>query len=98
MSATRSWPVYRRRVRNKWVASIAAAVALAIGAIGFVWHSLPQEVVYVTDVGSQRSEWLVDGSRLDLAGGSRAIVRYTRDRRDVRLVQGEGFFAVAHDT
>lgn len=98
ITATRGRTAHRRRKRNQWIASIAAGMALAVGMAGFLRYGQPQEIVYATDVGSQRSEWLADGSRLDLGGGSRVIVRYTRDRRDVRLVQGEGFFSVAHDT
>ena len=88
----------RKRAQYQWIAAAAAVVALALGVGSSVLYWQPQEIVYSTDVGSQRSEWLPDGSRLDLGGGSRVVVRYTRDRRDVSLEKGEGFFSVAHDT
>jgi transmembrane sensor len=50
-----------------------------------------------TAVGEQRRITLADGSSLDLAPDSLVSTRFTLARRDLRLVRGQAFFAVAHN-
>ena len=87
--------VNRLNHRNRLFA-LAACVVLLVGAAG--WFSLrySDEQLLETAVGEQRRINLADGSRLDLAPDSRVSTRFTLGRRDVRLLRGEAFFAVAH--
>lgn len=41
---------------------------------------------------------LPDGTRVEMAGGSEANVRFARDARHFALTKGEALFEVAHDT
>jgi len=52
---------------------------------------------YATAMGGQRKFTLADGTAVTLNTNSRIDVELVRDRRDVRLVQGEAFFEVVHD-
>jgi transmembrane sensor len=81
--------------RNRLIA-LAASVVLLVGAA--TWYALrySEDRVLETSVGEQRRITLADGSRLDLAPDSLVSARFTVGRRDVRLVRGQAFFAVAH--
>lgn len=87
-----------RRPAHLWMA--AAAILLLLGvsywAMRFV-APLPSPVRYATALGERRTEWLADGSKVVLNTESAIEVRYTRDRRDVELTQGEAQFDVVHD-
>jgi transmembrane sensor len=72
------------------------AAALAIVA-GFAWLMLTGPQVYTTKFGEQRSVLLDDGSRVTLNTASRIEVDLRKDRRLIRLSQGEALFEVAHD-
>jgi transmembrane sensor len=52
---------------------------------------------YACDVGELKTFVLEDGSVVTLNTGSELRVRYTNDRRDIRLIRGEAMFTVAHD-
>lgn len=88
----------QRHVRR--VALAGAAILVAVGGYG----SLPAvEMVlaspqdYAASDDKARVVALDDGSRLTLAGGSEARVRYTRYGRRVELVRGTLFADVTHD-
>ena len=51
---------------------------------------------YETLKGEQRQIVLEDGSRIHLNSASSVSVRFTADAREINLLQGEGFFDVAH--
>ena len=86
-------PWYRRRT----VGAAAAALVLACVALGFVLFSPTRVTVWNTKPGEQRTLTLEDGSRVILNTRSIVEVRMGRSARDVRIVQGEAFFEVAHD-
>lgn len=52
---------------------------------------------YETGVGEQRLVRLADGSTVELDTGSKVSVRYSGDRREIRLEKGQALFDVAHD-
>jgi len=52
---------------------------------------------YVTGVGEQRNVTLADGSTVALNTGSVVEVAYSPARRDIRLLQGQALFSVAHN-
>lgn len=52
---------------------------------------------YVTGVGEQRVVTLSDGSTVALNTGSVVEVAYTPERRNLRLLQGQALFQVAHN-
>jgi transmembrane sensor len=86
----RTWNQAYRRYGWALAASLLLAVAGA-----WVLHQKPQE--YATTFGEQRSILLSDGSRVTLNTGSRIEVDYQKNRRVVRLLEGEALFDVAHD-
>jgi transmembrane sensor len=85
----------RRKHRNRLIA-LAAGVVLLVGVAGWFALRYSDDRVFETAVGEQRHIALADGSSLDLAPDSRVSTRFTLARRDVRLVRGQAFFAVAH--
>ncbi len=82
-------------LRNSWrPVALAATVLLAIGW----WLAVfGLRDTYTTAVGEQRTVQLADGSLIYLNARSRIAVRLSDERRDVRLLEGEALFKVAHD-
>lgn len=74
--------------------AVAAAAALAV--VLAPQFAGPQAQTYVTAKGERRSVQLADGTRLDLNGGTRLSVAFSRDARRVILDQGQAVFDVAH--
>jgi transmembrane sensor len=74
----------------------AAAAVLLIG-VGLVLFTLGAPQKFRTALGEQRSVLLADGSRVTLNTASTIEVISQRGRREVRLVQGEALFEVAHE-
>jgi transmembrane sensor len=74
----------------------AAAAVLLIG-VGLVLFMLETPQEFRTALGEQRSVLLADGSRVTLNTASTIEVNLHNGRREVRLVQGEALFEVAHD-
>jgi transmembrane sensor len=87
--------VNRPKLRNRLI-TMAASVALLAGVAGWFALRYSDDQMLETAVGEQRRITLADGSRLDLAPDSQVNTRFTLARRDVRLVRGQAFFAVAH--
>jgi transmembrane sensor len=88
------WPGLSRPWRFA-AALCVCAVFLAIG-----WYDMAQprfERHYASVRGGQLSASLPDGSALLLDSLTQADVRFYRDRREVRLQTGQGFFTVATD-
>jgi transmembrane sensor len=73
------------------------AAALLIVA-GSTWLLMAGPQVYMTKFGEQRSVLLDDGSRVTLNTASKIEVDLRKERRVIRLRQGEALFEVAHDT
>ncbi|WP_188055327.1 FecR family protein [Sphingosinithalassobacter sp. CS137] len=76
--------------------ALAAAilVLLGFGAISGLFSTSPD---YSTARGEQKIATLDDGSRIALNTNSQVDVRFSDDRRRVRLDRGEAMFEVAHD-
>ncbi len=73
------------------------AVAVGIGAAGYVYLSRAHEQSYATAIGERKVVKLADGSRVELnTDTSLRISGGLRDRR-VTLERGEAFFRIAHD-
>jgi transmembrane sensor len=86
----------RRRTLPRWTGAAAAAVVLIAAAAGvWTWASAP--AVYRTDVAERRVAVLKDGSKISLDAATTVRVRYSRNGRDLELVQGRAKFEVAKD-
>jgi transmembrane sensor len=57
-----------------------------------------RDIAYTTGVGEQRQVPLEDGTRLSLNSNSQVEINYSDATRLVRLVRGEAFFEVAHNS
>ena len=83
-----------RHVQSRLVWAAAAVLLMVVGLARFI-QERPQE--FRTALGEQRSVLLADGSRATLNTASTIEVILRKGRREVRLVQGEVLFEVAHD-
>jgi transmembrane sensor len=91
-SSTRTLEWLRRWRR----VAIAASVLVIIGgALAMLELSAP---VYATALGEQRSIQFEDGSTVELNSRSKIRVKYSKQERDVELIEGQALFRVAHDT
>jgi len=76
-------------------------VALAL-AVGVGWHQWQQQPTFtsshLTPRGQARTITLPDGTALSLDADTQAQVTLYRDRREVRITQGQILFAVAPDS
>lgn len=86
----------RLKGSQTWLAPLAAGVCALAVAGGFFF--LHEQGVYRTGVGEQRIVQLADGSTLRLDTASKVRVRLSQDRRQVRLLEGQALFEVAHDS
>ena len=92
----------RRVARPRWVPLAAmAGLAFAMVAGWMGWSHWQAQPVYsqhfATARGQQMEVELPDGSRLVLDTATRAEVTLYRQRREVRLPQGQALFTVQHD-
>lgn len=95
------------RRRRQWVAASAIAASLAIIVafdgmsrldLGGPTPAVTEHVQrFATAIGQRRDVLLRDGSSVTLNTGSLIEVRFSADRRDVRLLQGQAMFNVAKD-
>ena len=88
-------PVARVKHRVRLIA-LAASVVLLVGVAAWLAIGYSKIQVLDTAIGEQRHVTLADGSQLYLAPNSRVSTRFTLTRRDVRLEDGQAYFAVAH--
>ncbi|MGE8404187.1 MAG: FecR family protein [Delftia tsuruhatensis] len=81
------------------LAALCCTVALAVG-VG--WHQWQQQPTFtsshLTPRGQARTITLPDGTALSLDADTQAQVTLYRDRREVRITQGQILFAVAPDS
>ena len=85
----------RRWFRGWRRLAIAASVLVILGgALTMFELSAP---VYTTALGEQRSIQFEDGSTVELNSRSKIRVKYSKQERDVELVEGQALFHVAHD-
>ncbi len=82
---------------GRW--SVAATIALLVVALGMAWRpTIPgHEKAIATSIGEQRAIELDDGSIVQLNARSRLQVRFSAERRELRLLEGEALFKVARD-
>ena len=84
-----------------WAAGLAASFALIVALAVVIdyggWGGPEGMQVYSTEIGAQKTIELSDGSSILLNTNSQMEVRYTPEARDIRLLQGEAFFDVAHN-
>ena len=90
-----------RRIRRIWSAA-AAGVAAAVLAATF-WIQRPDRLSRQRDASTitflqPGHQVLPDGSQVDLNAGAKIAVDFSPGRRGIRLLGGEAFFSVAHDT
>lgn len=83
------------------VAISMTALVLAVVSVAPYFSSRhaigTNSAVYAVNSGNSRLITLDDGSEIQLDKGSVVEVKYKHDARLVTLVQGQGFFKVAHD-
>jgi transmembrane sensor len=90
------WSEPKPKPTYRW--AIAASVIVAITAGAWLASQLWLNPDYATGIGEQRTVPLDDGSRIALNSDSEVKIEFTSDTRRVRLVHGEAFFDVAHNT
>lgn len=85
------------RPRRAWLAFCCVAVV----AVGIGWHRWGQQRVfsqdYVVERGQRQTVTLPDGTELAFDAETQAQVALYRDRREVRITEGQIMFAVAPD-
>ena len=83
------------------LAALGCTVALA-RAVGVGWHQWQQQPTFtsshLTPRGQAKTITLPDGTALSLDADTQAQVTLYRDRREVRITQGQILFAVAPDS
>jgi transmembrane sensor len=80
--------------RTMLVGSAAAGLTVAAGGALWLTRLLGQES-YSTRMGETKEVVLADSSMVTLNTNSRVTVHYTKDRRQIHLIQGEALFDVA---
>lgn len=90
--ADRPIDIPRRRLLGALIPASAVASLAAIA-----WVVRPRGDSFSTAVGEQRQVTLADGSHVLLNTASAIEVVLRRTSREVRLLQGEALFSVAHD-
>jgi transmembrane sensor len=88
----------RWRFRRQSFAAIAASIVLMVfSAASILWVQAVRSPTYATAIGEQRSLELTDGSIVELNSRSKIVVRYSRQGRNVELLQGQALFRVVKD-
>ncbi len=88
----------RRPVRIVAASVLAVGLAIVLAAAWFMGRRSPSFTAeYATAVAQIRNFALPDGTVITLGGRSRVAVRFSDERREVTLLSGEAFFAVAHN-
>ncbi len=90
-----------RRRFLAWPAASAMA-AVGVGGVGYVvWQHIQAQPIYVqafrTERGQQRTAQLPDGSHMRLDTATQLEVGFYRQRREVRLLDGQAVFEVQPD-
>jgi len=93
VATSTSAPQEALRPRKTWFAAAAAMLAVTIGLF---WLQ-PNDTLLETTLGEQRIFKLDDGSMLYLNTQSRVQPHFSAQRREIRLLAGEGLFNVKRD-
>ncbi len=86
------------RQRRSFLAIAASIFICFIISGSLYWQHLTefnQQAQLITAVGEQRTVTLSDGSTVQINTNSRLEVDFSRDKRIIRLLQGEAYFTVA---
>ena len=88
-----------RAPARSWLRTWAMAASVAFVAVmGTATYLHWQDGRYSTDLGEQRILTLADGSVVTLNTSSTIRVDFSKQQRNIELIEGEAFFRVAHDT
>jgi transmembrane sensor len=83
--------------RPFWPVAVAAAAVIACVGLSAVWLTVTAGRSYSTGTGEQRSIVLADGTVIELDARSSVRVRFSRQQRQVELLQGQALFQVQKD-
>jgi transmembrane sensor len=82
----------------KWLhAAVALVVVTAMGIGAQRYFNTPPEIIYATSIGEHKTVTLSDGSQIELNTGT-ILKTSNSGPRLVRLVKGEAFFTVKHNS
>ncbi|MGU3494786.1 FecR family protein [Xanthobacteraceae bacterium A53D] len=87
-----------RRLGLAWASAAAAVLLVLAGTLYGPGLLLNLRADYVTATAERREITLPDGSRMTLDAASAVALDFADGRRTVRLLAGEAFFDVVHDT
>ncbi len=90
--------VRSERSTRRWPFALAASFALTAIAVVVWLSSASRPATYVTDVGGYERVLLRDGSVVQLNTDTQVRIELAEHRREARLIRGEAFFEVAHDS
>lgn len=93
----RSRLVPGRVSRLPWLAGLAAALAVAAAGLFYLQSPSSGTSTYSTERARHQDVTLVDGSRVTVGASSELAVSMSRQRRLVRLRDGEAYFEVRKD-
>ena len=93
-SASAQKTTLRSASNRRWFVGLGLSAAVAGFALW--WTLWLGTQTYATSAGEQRSVKLTDGSVLQLNTQSRVQVNFKQSSRDIRLLEGEALFTVAH--
>jgi transmembrane sensor len=99
--AARPWPAWRLTLPRPGLLAASCAALLALAVLGAGWHQWQQPTFagqYAAERAQRKTITLPDGTQLALDADTQAQVTLYRDRREVRLVEGQILFAVAADS
>jgi transmembrane sensor len=86
-----------RWYRRRRLAAMAASIVFALTATAILSLDTLRIPTYATAIGEQRSLVLKDGSTVELNSRSKIAVRYSKQFRQVELLEGQALFRVAKD-
>lgn len=87
-----------QKVNRRSFIKYAASIALFVGLASiFSLLNLDSSKTYQTVVGERKSVELPDGTTIDLNTNTIVKTHLTRSAREIRLLQGEAYFEIAHD-
>ncbi|MFK0276142.1 FecR family protein [Ensifer sp. NPDC090286] len=87
-----------KRTFARWIGAVAATLLIAIGIQQYPALSIQWQADYVTAAGVQQAINLPDGSKVVLNTDSAIAFDFEGDKRLVRLLKGEAYFDVVHDS
>jgi ferric-dicitrate binding protein FerR (iron transport regulator) len=95
LSSSRASVAWFQQSRRLAIAATIAILAILGGTLTMLELSAP---IYATALGQQRAIAFADGSTVELNSRSKIRVKYSKQERDVELIEGQALFRVAHDT